>query len=229
MSAIAIVHHDAELLVVLKPSGLATTSPDGGDCLATRVKALDPDAPRLHPTSRLDAEVSGLVTFARTPRATEALLEARRAHAYGRLYLALATHAPDDDAGRWDFPIGVDARDRRRRRVAPDDAEAKPSSTRFEVRARGELALLALYPETGRTHQLRVHCAHVGSPLFGDVIYGGERRVTRANGRVVSARRVMLHCAELDLPNVAGEGRLHLVAPLPDDFARTCTAVGLAV
>ena len=72
--SIAIVHRDAELLVVNKPSGLPTTSPDGGDCLVARVHELDPDAPRLHPTSRLDAEVSGLVTFARTARATEALL-----------------------------------------------------------------------------------------------------------------------------------------------------------
>jgi 23S rRNA-/tRNA-specific pseudouridylate synthase len=224
--AVPIVHRDAELLVVNKPSGLPTTSPDGGDCLVARVRALDPDAPRLHPTSRLDAEVSGLVTFARTSRATEALLEARRAHAYGRTYLALVTKAPADDEGRWVLPIAVDPRDRRRRLVSFDDPETKPSSTRFFVRARGELTLLALFPETGRTHQLRVHCAHVGSPMFGDVIYGGERRVTRANGRVVSAKRVMLHCAALDLPNVAGEGRLALVAPVPPDLASVWRGVG---
>ncbi len=223
---ILIVHRDAQLLVVLKPSGLATTSPDGGDCLVARVRELDPEAPRLHPTSRLDAEVSGLVTFARTARATEILLEARRTHTYRRLYLALVAQPPVDDFGRWEEPIGVDPRDRRRRRVAPEDLEAKPSATRFEVRARGELALLALFPETGRTHQLRVHCAHAGSPIFGDAIYGGERRLVRANGRVVSARRVMLHCAALDLPNPAGMGRLPLRAPVPSDFASVWRAVG---
>jgi 23S rRNA-/tRNA-specific pseudouridylate synthase len=224
--SIPIVHRDAELLVVNKPSGLPTTSPDGGDCLVSRVRELDPDAPRLHPTSRLDAEVSGLVTFARTARATEALLEARRAHAYGRTYLALVTNAPADDEGRWELPIAVDPRDRRRRLVSFDDPEKKPSATRFAVRARGELSLLALFPETGRTHQLRVHCAHVGSAMFGDVIYGGERRVTRSNGRVVSAKRVMLHCAALDLPNVAGEGRLALAAPVPADFTSVWRSVG---
>lgn len=232
MSAIAIVHRDEHLLVVLKPSGLATTSPDGGECLASRVVALDPEAPRLHPTSRLDAEVSGLVTFARTKLATEALLEARREHSYRRLYLALATRAPKlvgpelvgpDEDDRWDFPIGVDPRDHRRRVVASD---GKASATQVSVRARGELTLLALRPETGRTHQLRVHAAHVGSPLFGDVVYGGERRVTRANGRVVSAKRVMLHCAALDLPNVASGGRLRLQAPVPADFASVWAACG---
>lgn len=224
--AIEVVHRDAELLVVNKPSGLPTTSPDGGDCLVSRVRELDPDAPRLHPTSRLDAEVSGLVTFARTAKATEALLEARRAKEYGRLYLALVTKAPSDDAGRWELPIAVDPRDRRRRLVSSTDPEAKPSATRFSVRARGELSLLSLFPETGRTHQLRVHCAHAGSPMFGDVIYGGERRLTRANGRVLSGKRVMLHCAVLDLPNVAGEGRLALMAPVPDDLVSLWCSVG---
>jgi 23S rRNA-/tRNA-specific pseudouridylate synthase len=223
--AIEIVHRDAELLVVAKPSGLPTTSPDERDCLVSRVRALDPDAPRLHPTSRLDAEVSGLVTFARTAKATEALLRARRAHEYGRTYLALVTNAPAEASGRWELPIAVDPRDRRRRLVSFDDPERKASATRFEVRARGELCVLALSPETGRTHQLRVHCAHVGSAMFGDVVYGGERRITRANGRVVSAKRVMLHCAALDLPNVAGEGRLRLRAPVPTDLASVWRSV----
>ncbi|MEM9195979.1 MAG: RNA pseudouridine synthase, partial [Myxococcota bacterium] len=68
-------------------------------------------------------------------------------------------------------------------------------------------------PETGRTHQLRVHLQHVGSPIFGDPHYGGPRRIVRDNGAVVTARRVMLHCREVQI----GDGP-PIEAPLPEDF-----------
>src|SRR6266545_3893474 len=72
-----VVHRDDDLLVIDKPSGLPTTSPDGVNCLASWAREHDPDAPRLHASSRLDAEVTGLVTFARTSRAIQQLTAAR--------------------------------------------------------------------------------------------------------------------------------------------------------
>ena len=88
-----VVHRDAHLLVVFKPSGMATTAPEDGDCLVRWARDVDTEAQALHPVSRLDAEVSGLVTFARTRLGNQALLAARASGAYRRFYLALAACA----------------------------------------------------------------------------------------------------------------------------------------
>lgn len=216
-----IVHQDSALLVVSKPSGLPTTSPDDGDCLVKRVRALDPDAPNLHATSRLDAEVTGLVTFTRTRAANLDLLDARQRGAYRRLYLALVLDTPTQD--RWTGAIAIDPRDPRKRRVDPS---GKPSATRVEVAAQsGEVRLLALRPETGRTHQIRVHAAEDGCPLVGDRPYGGTKRLTLANGRVLAARRVMLHCARVQL-ETEHAGTLVFRDPPPDDFRSLWEGVG---
>lgn len=232
---VRVVHRDAHLLVVHKPPGIPTTSPSDDELALTHLVArLDPEAPRLHATSRLDAEVSGLVTFARTRDANAALLAARREGTYRRLYLALVAKAPTPPEGRWQAALAIDPRDARRRVVVEDpgalpaERRAREAATRYEVRAVAPAAaLLALHPETGRTHQLRVHAAHAGSPLFGDVMYGGERRLVRDNGRVVTARRVMLHCAALTLPDVQRRGEvLRIVSPVTDDFSAAWVGSG---
>src|SRR5262249_52082411 len=152
---------------------------------------LDPRAPRLHPTSRLDAEVTGLVTFARTERATEALLKARRRGDYRRRYLALAAVAPEPSVGLWPWPIALDPR-APRKRIATSGERERPAETEYRTGVVLPLVtVLHLFPRTGRTHQLRVHASRAGSPLLGDVHYGGVRRVVREDGRVVTVRRVM--------------------------------------
>src|SRR5690349_14262869 len=171
---VSVVHRDDSLLVLCKPAGLPTTSPSPREAtLVKAAEALDPDAPNLHPSSRLDADVSGLVTFARTPQATRYLLDARERGQYRRAYVGLVGRAPGPDEGLFDGPIGLDPRDQRKRRVAErSDLSARPASTRYRVLARSpHAALLWLEPITGRTHQLRVHLAHAGSPLLGDRPY----------------------------------------------------------
>jgi 23S rRNA pseudouridine1911/1915/1917 synthase len=86
--------------------------------------------------------------------------------------------------------------------------------------------VLALHPETGRTHQLRVHCARAGHAILGDASYGGVPRVVLADGKVIAARRPMLHCARLVLPDVERGGVLDLRAGAPEDMARTWTSLG---
>lgn len=223
---IRILHRDRDLLVVHKPAGIATTAMDQGDCLVERVKRLDPKAPRLHPTSRLDSEVSGIVTFARTRRATESLLEARRQGAYRRLYLGVCESAPSPSIGRWEAPIGIDSRDRRLRQAGSTLAP-KTARTDYEVAERGEhRTLLYLRPQTGRTHQLRVHAAAAGAPLLGDIHYGGARRVVLPNGRVVTARRVMLHCTYVGLPGIFASEPIALLDPPPEEMRRLWSALG---
>lgn len=228
-NGVRIVHRDDALLVVQKPAGLATTSPSGGDCLTARVQDLDPAAPRLHASSRLDRDVTGLVTFARSTEAIAGLLEARRRGAYRRLYVGFAAAAPEPREGVWSDSIAIDPKDIRFR-VAKDDGArgSKRARTRFRVGAETPLVTwLWLSPMTGRTHQLRVHASAHGAPLLGDTHYGGSLRSTAPNGRVLLHRRPMLHCAALVLPDIArGHGVLELEAPLPDDMQQTWARAG---
>ncbi|MCB9593386.1 MAG: RNA pseudouridine synthase [Sandaracinaceae bacterium] len=224
---IELAYESAHLAIAKKPSGIATTAPDGGDSLTTRLEAQL--GVKLHPTSRLDAEVSGLVTFAKTKDAIHALKQARERGAYFREYLGLAVVAPTPREGVWDASIAIDPRDRRLRIAVPEGGSGERlqrARTRYEVLEEflGGAAL-ALFPETGRTHQLRVHAANAGAPLLGDVRYGGPRRVTLDDGRVVRAARVMLHCRRLRLPNVEG-GELDLVEPPPPDVFKVWRSLG---
>lgn len=223
-----IAHEDRDLLVVVKPTGVATTAPDGGDSLTDRLERSR--GAKLHPSSRLDAEVTGLVTFAKTKRAIAALRHARAEGRYGRGYLAIASAVPEPREGVWEASIAIDPRDPRLRiAVAPGAAGARVQHAKSSYRVREALehaAALWLTPHTGRTHQLRVHSAHAGAPLVGDVRYGGPKRVVMANGRVITARRVMLHCAWLALPAVEGHASIELSADVPDDMRALWAALG---
>jgi 23S rRNA-/tRNA-specific pseudouridylate synthase len=226
-SGVEIVHRDASLLVLYKPPGLPTTSPRPNELTLVQVaEALDPSAERLHPSSRLDAEVSGLVTFARTEGATRYLLDARERGLYRRAYVALAARAPEPAVGELHLPIGIDPRDARKRRVVGErEKGARASSTRYALLASSErAALIWLEPLTGRTHQLRVHMAHVGCPLLGDRPYGGAPRVVAGDGSVLGARRVMLHCLALRLPAFGKEPERAFTLLPPQDFAQLATA-----
>ena len=222
------LHRDADLLVLDKPSGLATTSPDGRNCLSALAREIDPGAARMHPSSRLDAEVTGIVTFAKTDRAISALLHARKQGQYRRTYVGLASRAPEPAQGQWRWPIGEDAREPRKRVALPEDStHGQHALSRYVVaQVLPQAALLLLFPHTGRTHQLRVHSARAGAPLIGDRHYGGPMHLVLGDGAVVRARRVMLHCAAVSLPAPDGSGVLHLSSPVPDDLRSMFSALG---
>ena len=222
---VSVAHRGEHLLVVNKPSGLATTSPDpSADCLVRRVQALDPSAPNLHPTSRLDSEVTGLVTFARTRHGNAALMAARRAGTYGRCYLGLCLRAPIPAEGTWDAPIAMHPTNPRARRVGSGTGTKSAQTEYCVVASTDRVVLLELRPQTGRTHQLRVHAAHAGSPLLGDRLYGGAPRVVLDGGRVLAARRTMLHCYHLQL--TVDEQTLDIRAEPPEDFTTLWARAG---
>jgi len=230
-AGVAVLHEDAWFLVLYKPSGLPTTSPGDEPTLTKLARELDPSAPRLHPSSRLDAEVSGTVIFARTPNATEHLLAARQAGTYRRGYLAIAIAPPRPPEGDWHGAIGLDPSNPRKRSIARTGASgAREAHTRYStLESAAHAVLLWLMPQTGRTHQLRVHAAAAGSPLLGDRHYGGAPRVVLADGRVLSARRTMLHCALVEIPNPVGGDPLRFEAPPPADFAELWRSLGGSV
>jgi 23S rRNA pseudouridine1911/1915/1917 synthase len=228
-----VIFRDQHLLVLDKPPGIATTQPDGSVSLSTLARELDPDAPQLHPLSRLDTQVSGLVTFARTAHANALALSARKEGTLRRAYLGLCEVQASAlaDQGDWKFAIGLSPRDPKHRRALAPDASGqgvKAAHTRFRVQAQaGPLRALHLWPITGRTHQLRVHASAAGCPLLGDAAYGGLKRLTLPNGRILSAGRVMLHCAAFIMPNPsrAGEALALELAP-PSDLSALWSSAG---
>jgi 23S rRNA pseudouridine1911/1915/1917 synthase len=224
VSAPEIIHRDADLLIVHKPSGLPTTAPSPDDaCLVRWVEEQFPGL-HAHPTSRLDSPVSGLVTFALNKAANQRLLDARRSGTYERLYLGVTLHELEAPNGLWTWPISIDPRNAKLR-IAGEGKGERDASTRYEVGAHAPHAsLLRLEPRSGRTHQLRVHAAKAGAPLFGDHAYGGERRLTLSDGSVVSARRAMLHCARVGFPWKSSFIRFE--AQAPPDMERIWSALG---
>ena len=219
-----IIHRDADLLIVHKPPGLPTTAPSPDEpCLVRWVEDRFPDL-HAHPTSRLDSPVSGVVTFALNKAANQRLLDARRSGTYERLYLGITLHELEAPEGLWTWPISIDPRNAKLR-VAGEGKGERDASTRYEVGARAPHgSLMRLIPESGRTHQLRVHAAKAGAPFFGDHAYGGERRLTLCDGSVVSARRAMLHCARVGFP--WGSSFIRFEAQAPPDMERTWLALG---
>lgn len=227
---VTVLHRDAHLLVLHKPAWLPTTAPDDGPCLVTEARGLDPDAPRVHPTSRLDSETTGVVIFARTRRATRALLAARKQGQYRRVYVALAAGNPPDAAGTWTWGIARDRRDPRRR-VAVDEGhrrdDVQHASSEYRVAGRLPSAcVLHVWPGTGRTHQIRVHAARAGVPLLGDVYYRGPRRRVLDDGTVVTARRVMLHCAAVGVPHPVDGRSMRFHAAVPADLRNLWHGLG---
>lgn len=208
-----VIHRDARWLAVEKPAGVTTTPLKGSVSLVELVReTLAPQGDALHPLSRLDYEVTGVVLFALTREATKRAADAKRDGRYRRVYHALVSPPPSAEQMRWTWPIGVDPRNPHRRVVGGRDPESAESEVFVKARRR-EVAWLALEPKTGRTHQLRVHCAHAGHPVLGDRSYGGARRITLDDGTVLGASRVLLHCAEVSV-----QGGPSVASPWPDDF-----------
>ena len=211
-----------DLVAVSKPAGIPTIPDHGGAAhalIAHAARLAGVPVARLHATSRLDREVSGVVIFALSPDAAARLKRAREEGTYARRYVAIAARAPEPARGAWDAPIGRAKDPRLRAANGRDSAPARTLYASIASVSTGE-SLLALAPITGRTHQIRVHASHAGAPLLGDRAYGGPPRITLATGRVIALARIALHCARVSVPGLAVE------APLPPELSETWSALG---
>lgn len=163
-----------------------------------------------HPVHRLDRGTTGLMVVARHPHAQEKLKQQLHTNAFARTYLALCKGIPSPKKGRIDAPLGGVDGSFIQRQVSPEGQESQTNYEVIETLPCGSLVRLAL--ETGRTHQIRVHMAHIGCPLVGDFLYGIEEPEL--------ITRPALHSEKLSFNHpITGEG-LHFVCPLPEDMER---------
>lgn len=210
-----ILYEDEDLLVVNKPPHLAVHPCAGSwdDSLGARLVhyyhtiGLEAD---FHPVHRLDKGTSGLMVVAKHPAAQHSLTQALHSGDFLREYLAVCEGCPAPLSGVIDAPLGRTDDSYIRQEVRPDGKSAR---THYEVVEQGSrFSLVRLRLETGRTHQIRVHMAHIGHPLAGDFLYGTE------NPELIS--RPALHSARLELKQPFTGAHLSFSAPLPGDMER---------
>jgi len=229
---IDVVFEDDHLLVVNKAAGMVVHPAPGHrtgtlvNALLRHIQDLSGVGGRLRPgiVHRLDRDTSGLLVVAKTDAAHHALADALKRRRVRRIYLAAAWGHLDESPLTIEAPIARDRRDRKRMAVAADGRHAL---TRVRVRERWERAeLLDVALKTGRTHQIRVHLAHVGHPVVADAVYGvGWERGMGGPGRgwaLELARRtprLFLHASELAFDHPVRGERLRFRAELPPDLA----------
>ena len=209
-----IVYEDGDLLVVDKAPGVSVHPGPGhyADTLCNFIAyhyQQEGVAADVHPVHRLDKGTSGLLVVAKHPHAQERLKLQLHTPAFRRVYLAVCDGAPSPAAGVVDAPIARAPGSLVERRVDPAGQRAVTAYRTLKT-ANGR-ALVELELDTGRTHQIRVHMAHLGCPLTGDFLYGREDKA------LIS--RPALHSARLSLRHPVTGAAMEWISPLPPDMA----------
>ena len=212
-------YEDEDLLVIEKPKGMvvhpAPGNPDGTlvnavlfhcrDRLSTINGVIRPGI-----VHRIDKDTSGLLMIAKNDNAHKSLAEQLANHTITRKYQAIVYNLPPTDTGTVSEPIGRDPKNRLRMAVTP--INSKPAVTHYRVLERFDrFALIEAQLETGRTHQIRVHMAHIGHPLLGDLVYGPKRPAMDINGQ-------MLHAKTLGFTHPSTGEYAEFESPLPKEF-----------
>ena len=216
MTDIPILFEDGEALVIDKPAGLPIERPRrGGGSLEDHFEALKLGFQRAPvPVHRIDTDTSGCLLLARNPKSLKRFAKCFEDRVVEKRYLGVLSGVPAESEGTIELSLSkISSAEKGWRMIAA--RKGKPSITHWRVLHEVDgRALLEFRPETGRTHQIRVHCqAGLGMPLLGDPVYG--------NGK--GAPRTMLHAAALSVPR-DGKPPVAATAPLPRDF----TALGFA-
>ena len=230
--ALRLVHQDRDVLVIDKPAGLVV-HPGAGNPRHTLQNALlgfDPELaalPRAGLIHRLDKDTSGLLVVARTPEAHTSLSRQLEARTMAREYVAACVGVMTG-GGTIDEPIGRHRGDRLRMAVR---VSGRPAVTHYRILERFRAhTYLSVKLETGRTHQIRLHLAHIKYPIVGDPVYGGRFGLPRAAtaeliGTLRAFRRQALHAATLGFDHPRSGKRLTLQTPVPPDFEQLLAAL----
>lgn len=224
-----VLHEDEDLIVIDKPAGLVV-HPAPGHPNGTLVNALLHHCGDLAGIGgvlrpgivhRLDRGTSGVLVAAKNDAAHQALSTQFAEHSIDRVYRALVRGLPRADEGRIDRPIGRHPRDRKRMSVVTKAGRDSITNWRVTRRFRDStVSELEVHPETGRTHQIRVHLSAAGLPLVGDVIYG------RARGRDALLGRPALHAARLGFEHPRSGKRMGFDSVMPDDLLEWMAELG---
>jgi len=219
-----VLYEDDSVIALNKPPGLAT---QGGPGVGRHVdgmleafrRAGDPTRPKL--VHRLDKDTSGVLLIARTSAAAAHFAKQFKGRDTHKLYWAMVMGVPEPAMGK--ISAAMDKLPGKPGERMVVTADGKPARTLFAVqdRAAKRAAWLALQPLTGRTHQLRLHCAHIGHPIVGDGKYGG--RAAMLGGQV--SGKLHLHARRLRLPHPDGR-MLDIVAPLPTHMQESWRLMG---
>ena len=231
---LVVLYEDADVLAIDKPAGMVVHPAPGArrgtvvNALLHRLAGLAGvgEASRPGIVHRLDKDTSGVLLVARTTAALEGLARQFRSRTVEKRYVALVHGTMRGERGTVDRPIGRDTRDRKRMSVRV--ARGRTAVTRWAVRERLPGAtLLDVAPETGRTHQIRVHLASIGHPIVGDGVYGGRRRSGggEADTALATCPRQALHAARLAVAHPTSGAPLVLEAPLPQDLRTVLEAL----
>ena len=227
---LVLVYADADIVVVDKPAGLTTARSESDAAEFGRGQKFLPKTlfeflPKLvgepgakfFPVHRLDRDTTGLVAFARSPKAARELAAQFKAHTVERRYLALTRGVPA--SGRIESVLVPDRGDGRRGSGAANSPDGRRAVTRVSVVEQfGSCALVECRLETGRTHQVRIHLGEAGSPLCGEKVYD-RKPFGQPAPDPSAAGRPMLHAATLGFRHPGDGSELHWEAPLPADFA----------
>jgi 23S rRNA pseudouridine955/2504/2580 synthase len=221
-----VLYRDDDLIAIDKPAGLAVQGGSGQrrhlDALAAALQFEAPEPPRL--VHRLDKDTSGVLVLARHARAAAWLTGLFRKGGVTKTYWAVVVGVPRPASGTVARALAKVGGRGREKMTAMDRGLPAETGYRTIARAGARAAWLALRPRTGRTHQLRVHCLELGTPIAGDGKYAGkDAALELAPGEVT--RRLHLHARELVIPMPAG-ANLRLRAPLPAHMRRTFAALG---
>jgi 23S rRNA pseudouridine1911/1915/1917 synthase len=222
-----ILYEDDSLLIINKPAGLVV-HPAPGHPQGTLVNAILAHCPTLPGIGgvqrpgivhRLDKDTTGAIAIAKTDQAHQHLQAQLKTKTARRDYLGVVHGSPQTESGTIDVPIGRHPIDRKKMAVVPVDS-GRAARTLWQVQERlGNYTLIHFQLETGRTHQIRVHSAHIGHPIVGDPVYSSGRSVG------VNLPGQALHALRLRLQHPVTEELIDVIAPLPTAFTKLLEAL----
>lgn len=214
-----IIFENADLMIVNKPAGMVV-HPASGHLSGTLVHAAINYVPDMEGVGgehrpgvvhRLDKDTSGLIILAKNDNAHRFLQDQFRKRSIHKTYYALTDGFPPTPTGRVEAPIGRDPSHRKQMAIVPI-SRGRESVTEYKVIEKFEQhALIAAYPHTGRTHQIRLHLAFLGCPIVGDRVYGHRKQL-------LDAGRQMLHAAQIEFILPGESSPKIFQAPIPDDM-----------
>ena len=215
-----ILYEDSRILVCIKPAGVLSAGDEPGGMVDLLRKELGDEHACVRSVHRLDAQVSGLMVFARSQAAAGILSEQVREHVFEKEYLAVVHGRLKDASGQMEDLLWYNRSLRKSRVMDAPGKDVKRALLSYDVLGyaeRADASLVKIRLHTGRTHQIRVHMAWLGHPLAGDTMYGGDARLLPRHG---------LHCHAMRFTQPAAGNAIALSAALPDDMTALCASRG---